>query len=221
MDTLTPSPYAKTHHQKVPTNLGGYQNISQGKPQEGDLLVWSDGFKRMVELVSAAEAAVRRQISKDGFMRFHKGGYPFAIYRKVAVPKPGDCDADVQAVIRSLGVEGSNGCCGGPPDSPVVTEAQRRKGIPVFSGFMAYFPDAIRAVAELSRIGNDQHNPGKPLHWDRSKSGDELDAMMRHLLDDLDGEPDTDGVLHATKAAWRSMANLQKKLEARRAAPTS
>jgi hypothetical protein len=100
------------------------------------------------------------------------------------------------------------------------TEAQQRKDIPVYSGFIKYFPLAIAAVAELSRKGNDQHNPGKPLHWDRSKSGDELDAQSRHLLDMAStGEDaaDTDNVYHATKNAWRSMANLQKLLERKRA----
>jgi hypothetical protein len=71
-------------------------------------------------------------------------------------------------------------------------------------------------VAELSRIGNDQHNPGKPLHWDRSKSGDELDAEMRHMIDGVTTELDTDGVLHKTKKAWRAMADLQKAIESRR-----
>lgn len=100
------------------------------------------------------------------------------------------------------------------------TDAKARKAIPIYSGFIKYFPDAIAAVAELSRIGNDQHNPGKPLHWDRSKSGDELDAQCRHLLNMAQqGEDaaDTDEVLHATKNAWRAMANLQKLLEVRRA----
>lgn len=94
------------------------------------------------------------------------------------------------------------------------TEAAARKAIPVYSGFVKYFPNAIMAVAELSQKGNEQHNPGKPLHWDRSKSGDELDALMRHLLDDAMGVPvDTDGVMHKTKVAWRAMADLQKALE--------
>src|SRR4030066_136627 len=53
------------------------------------------------------------------------------------------------------------------------TDPKARKAIPVYSGFIKYFPRAICAVAELSRIGNDEHNPGKSLHWDRSKSGDE------------------------------------------------
>jgi hypothetical protein len=91
------------------------------------------------------------------------------------------------------------------------TEAKARKAVPIFSGCIRYFPDALAAVARLSRIGNDQHNPGQPLHWDRSKSTDELDALMRHLVDC--GTVDSDGVLHDTKVAWRALANLQKRLE--------
>jgi hypothetical protein len=91
------------------------------------------------------------------------------------------------------------------------TDAAVRKATPVYSGFVKYFPLAMAAVAELSRIGNDQHNPGQPLHWDRSKSGDELDACMRHLMEA--GTVDTDGVRHSTKAAWRAMGNLEKELE--------
>ena len=95
-------------------------------------------------------------------------------------------------------------------------DPKARKGIPIFSGCIAYFPLALAAVAELSRVGNEQHNPGKPLHWDRSKSGDELDAQMRHLVDvaiEGDTATDTDGVLHLTKNAWRALAKLQKTLE--------
>lgn len=94
------------------------------------------------------------------------------------------------------------------------TDAKKRKDIPIYSGFWVYFPDAIAAVAELSRLGNDQHNPGKPLFWDRSKSGDELDALARHLTDHAKGVVlDADGVMHLTKNAWRAMAALQKALE--------
>lgn len=90
-------------------------------------------------------------------------------------------------------------------------DAAKRKAIPLFSGVIKYFPDALMAVAELSRIGNEQHNPGEPLHWDRSKSGDELDALTRHLVDA--GTMDTDGVRHSVKVAWRALANLQKEIE--------
>ena len=86
-----------------------------------------------------------------------------------------------------------------------------RKQTPVFTGVLNYFPDAIREVARVSYVGNQQHNPDKPLHWDRSKSGDELDALSRHLLEA--GTIDTDGIRHSAKVAWRALANLQKEIE--------
>ena len=87
----------------------------------------------------------------------------------------------------------------------------KRKEIPVYSGVLKYFPDAIKEVAKCSYRGNQQHNPNKKLHWDRSKSGDELDALSRHLLDA--GTFDSDGIRHSAKVAWRALANLQKEIE--------
>ena len=95
-----------------------------------------------------------------------------------------------------------------------LTIAEVRKQIPVFSGFIKYFPRAIESVAHLSFIANEQHNPGTLVHWDRTKSTDDLDAMMRHLTDHAKGiEYDDDGMLHMTKVAWRAMATLEKLLE--------
>lgn len=94
------------------------------------------------------------------------------------------------------------------------TEAAARKAVPLYSGLIRYFPDALAAIAELSRIGNDQHNPGEPLHWAREKSTDEHDALCRHLWEA--GTVDTDGVRHSTKLAWRALAALQKEIEADR-----
>jgi hypothetical protein len=93
--------------------------------------------------------------------------------------------------------------------------AAERKQRPVASGVLDYFPDALMEVARVSWAGNEQHNPGTPLHWDRSKSGDEADALMRHLLQR--GQIDTDGMLHAAKVAWRALALLQKEIEQRNA----
>ena len=93
----------------------------------------------------------------------------------------------------------------------VPTDTAARKAIPVASGCLDYFPNALLAVAELSRIGNEQHNPGAPLHWDRTKSQDEADALLRHLIDR--GKVDTDGVRHSAKVAWRALALLQKEIE--------
>ena len=86
-----------------------------------------------------------------------------------------------------------------------------RKQTPIYSGVLKYFPDAIREVAQCSFVGNEQHNPNTPLHWDRSKSGDELDALTRHLLEA--GTIDSDGIRHSAKVAWRALANLQKEIE--------
>lgn len=102
---------------------------------------------------------------------------------------------------------------GGAPTrvTTLPVEAKERKKYPVASGCLDYFPDALCAVARLSQVGNDQHNAGKPLHWDRSKSGDEADTMMRHFMQR--GTVDTDGIRHSVKMAWRALALLQKELE--------
>ena len=91
------------------------------------------------------------------------------------------------------------------------TDKNKRKQIPIFTGLIKYFPKALAEVAKVSYIGNQQHHPDKPLHWDRSKSTDELDALTRHLFQA--GETDTDGMLHSAKVAWRALANLEKELE--------
>ena len=98
--------------------------------------------------------------------------------------------------------------------TPVPGSAQWRKERPVFAGVLRYFPDALLEVAYCSYKGNEQHNPNTPLHWDRSKSTDEGDACVRHLMES--GTVDTDGVRHAAKAAWRALALLQKEIEAER-----
>jgi len=92
--------------------------------------------------------------------------------------------------------------------------AQQRKQIPIYSGVLKYFPDAIKQVAIVSWLGNEQHNKGEPLHWARDKSKDQLDAAVRHIVDHASGETiDSDGGYHLAKAAWRCLAELQLILE--------
>jgi hypothetical protein len=91
------------------------------------------------------------------------------------------------------------------------TTTTDRKTLPIASGVLDYFPDALLAVAYVSYKGNEQHNPGTPLHWDRTKSTDEADALIRHFLQR--GTVDTDGVAHSAKMAWRALALLQKEIE--------
>lgn len=95
-------------------------------------------------------------------------------------------------------------------------DSVKRKGMPVFSGVLMYFPDAVLAIAEHSRKGNDKHNPGQPLHWAKEKSKDHADCISRHLIDigpnwdNLDPETES---YHATALAWRALALLQTVLE--------
>ena len=94
----------------------------------------------------------------------------------------------------------------------VPTEAKARKAVPVGTGVVDYFPLALVEIARVSFQGNQQHNPGTHLHWDRAKSTDEADALMRHFIDR--GTFDVDGLRHSAKMAWRALALLQKELEA-------
>jgi hypothetical protein len=94
------------------------------------------------------------------------------------------------------------------------TDPKERKQIPLYSGVMKYFPDALVAVAKVSWKGNEQHNPGEPLHWSRGKSPDHRDAAMRHLLEsEQDGE---ECIEASAQAAWRMLAILQLEIEAKR-----
>ena len=87
--------------------------------------------------------------------------------------------------------------------SLLPTDRDARKAIPLYSGVLAYFPSALVKVAIRSKEGNDEHNPGQPLHWSRDKSADHLDCVARHLT-----EGDLVGV------AWRALAALQLECEA-------
>lgn len=110
-------------------------------------------------------------------------------------------DADIPEFLRKK------------PALPV--DAKARKNAPVARGVLDYFPDALFEVAELSRIGNEQHNPGQPMYWAKHKSTDHADCIVRHLADR--GTRDSDKVRHSTKVAWRGMAMLQIEIEAERA----
>lgn len=108
-----------------------------------------------------------------------------------------------------------------PPPPPasfktatLPTDAATRKNSPIARGVLDYFPDALFEVAALSKIGNDQHNPGQPMHWAKEKSTDHADCIIRHLVDR--GTLDTDGVRHATKVAWRALALLQTEIDKER-----
>jgi hypothetical protein len=119
---------------------------------------------------------------------------------------------------------GAQGATGDwPPPSPppahnkLPLNPAGRKEYPIASGLFDYFPDALTAIAHVSFNGNQQHNPGEPLHWARGKSDDHADTMQRHFLER--GQRDTDGQWHAAKMAWRALAILQLLIEKEEGAP--
>jgi hypothetical protein len=97
------------------------------------------------------------------------------------------------------------------------TDSAARKRIPIVTGLMDYFPDALAAIAEVSFIGNEKHNPGEPLHWSREKSNDHADCLGRHLLERGTMDPVTK-VRHSAQLAWRACALLQIEIEEARKA---
>ena len=118
-----------------------------------------------------------------------------------------DCKLYYQSVSNDVTEMADN-----PPFGNQDT-AKERKDTPVFSGVLKYFPNALKEVSKCSQAGNDQHGNGEKLFWDRSKSGDELDALARHLIDHSINPVDEDGQLHLAKVSWRALAALEKYLE--------
>jgi hypothetical protein len=98
-------------------------------------------------------------------------------------------------------------------------DAKTRKETPMAAGLLDYFPDALAAVANVSFGGTAQHHPGQPLHWERGKSSDHADCIVRHLVDR--GSLDIDGKRHSVKLAWRALALAQEELEQELGLPPS
>ncbi|MBB3693029.1 dATP/dGTP diphosphohydrolase domain-containing protein [Sphingomonas sp. BK580] len=95
----------------------------------------------------------------------------------------------------------------------------KRGEYPMADGLLDYFPNALAEIAKVSKIGNDQHNPGQPMHWARDKSTDHANKIMRHLVDR--GRLDGRGVRHTARLAWRALAMLQTEIEQEEGFPQS
>lgn len=98
------------------------------------------------------------------------------------------------------------------------TDSNERKNYPLCAGVLRYFPAALAGVARISKVGNDKHNPGEPLHHARSKSTDHTDCIVRHLIDTEDllaaknnGVSITDQQIldEVSQMAWRALAYAQ------------
>ena len=100
------------------------------------------------------------------------------------------------------------------------TDSEERKTYPILSGCIKYFPAAIAGVSNVSKKGNDKHNPGQELHHDRHKSMDHGDCIIRHLMDTEDlltrlkennfNIKQEDILLEVNQLAWRALAYSQE-----------
>jgi hypothetical protein len=150
----------------------------------------------------------------DGGTMFYASGAP--VYadrlphlRNVAQPAP-ETLADARAAF--YGAEALNVLS--LPDDDA-----KRGEYPMADGLLDYFPNALAEVSKVSKIGNDQHNPGEPMNWARDKSTDHANKIMRHLVDR--GRFDGRGVRHTARLAWRALAMLQTELEQEEGFPQS
>lgn len=96
--------------------------------------------------------------------------------------------------------------------SILTQDKAARKAMPIARGVLDYFPRALAAIANVSYVANEQHNPGEPMHWAKEKSTDHADCILRHLIER--GTFDDDNLRHSAKMAWRALALLETELEA-------
>lgn len=99
-----------------------------------------------------------------------------------------------------------------PPERRVhLPEGAIRNELPMAEGVLDYFPNALAEVARLSFKATQQHHPDAGMHWDRNKSTDHANKIVRHTIDR--GKRDEHGERHSAMLAWRALANLQEELE--------
>lgn len=107
--------------------------------------------------------------------------------------------------------------------SLLPTDAAERKQYPIATGVLDYFPAALLQVALVSYLGNQQHNPGQPLHHARGKSTDQVDAAIRHFMERNISDDnnktfqlakDEKGQYVMAQVIWRMLAEFQIALEA-------
>lgn len=165
------------------------------------------------EAFAYSERVAKRRIAEDG-ARSELEFRPFPTGEAAAVGSNAKTEKEYLTVSVGDAYWGGDCATSVAPPAPAQSESERRKATPMFSGVLRYFPDALAAVARLSKAGNDKHNPGQPLHWAREKSKDHGDCLMRHqtTFDEID--PET-GEYHAVAVLWRAAAQLQELEEKR------
>lgn len=113
-----------------------------------------------------------------------------------------------------------------PRTTTLPQDSKARKDYALYRGLLRYFPAALAAAARVSKVGNDKHNPGEPMHHAREKSTDQEDCIMRHLID-LEEDfgqgvgRDEQGMPQVGYIVWRALALAQIWLEEHEGAPVA
>jgi hypothetical protein len=89
------------------------------------------------------------------------------------------------------------------------TNDEERKKIRL-SAIFTLFPKACVALAKHIKAGADKWCGGQ-LRWDRTKSPEELESLLRHVFEQVQNPT---CIETAQAIAWRAMANLEKVIEA-------
>lgn len=100
------------------------------------------------------------------------------------------------------------------PIEMLTGEGQKAdRGKPMAGTLYEYFPNALKAVSEVSTFGAQKYTRGG---WVTVPNAHEryTDAMHRHFLEEMLGEKyDTEsGLLHAAHAAWGALCRLELEL---------
>ena len=106
-----------------------------------------------------------------------------------------------------------------PAADPAHAKKMDMGKVPIFQGFINYFPRAVVAVALVSEYGNRKYAPNAPTlnsEWREVSNGllRYLDADMRHMVKRCIpslGEYDEESEMaHLAHKAWNAMAELER-----------
>jgi len=204
----------------IPENFDLKECISEDLKavQNCDVLVLLPGYEK--SMGCAAELAVARWAGKkiadlvcgrSGPSHLHYHG-PLSI---------GDPEVDEEfgsACLSYLKEELGSMCLdykgGGMRTEQIFPEDDKQRlEYPIFSGLLDYFPHACAEVARHSKIGNDQHNPGEPMHWAKEKSIGRGDKIVRHLMDGWTTAKQNrrdKTIRHLAAMCWRALELLER-----------
>lgn len=158
-----------------------------------------------------ASACLRASV-RDALHLHPATDYTTSTHAWVEALPPPKAPVDELAVRRTAKAAAKKATLKATVTTPILTtDKKARKEMPIARGVVDYFPRALAAVANVSFVANEQHNPGQPMHWSKGKSDDHADCIMRHLIER--GATDDDGLLHSAKLAWRALALLETELE--------